>query len=276
MKQSSRLWILFFTVVLFALAITMVLPFVWMLGTSFKFEADVFAFPIQWIPKKWNFTNYTNVLTKSFNFPLYYFNSIKVAVLTTILQVTISAMAAYAFAKINFRFSKQIFLIYLATLMIPSQITIVPAFMIFKWMGQVNSHFSIIVISSFSVYGMFLLRQYMSSIPTEMSESALIDGAGHWVIFTRIILPMARPAVATLALLKFIWTWNDYQNPLIFLSSPKLYTLQLGMRSFASEYGEQYALTMAAAVLAILPLFLVFFIGQRHVIEGIAVGAVKG
>lgn len=275
--KKVLIWKIFFTVILAFLGITMILPFLWMIATSFKFENDVFNFPLEWIPTKWNFTNYAKAVGKtSFDFKLYYFNTIKVSVLTTALQVFISALAAYAFAKIKFKFSKQIFLIYLSTLMIPSQITVVPAFMVFKWLGQVNSHLSIIVISSFSVYGMFLLRQFMSTVPRELSESAVMDGAGHWVIFSRIVLPIAKPAVATLALLKFIWTWNDYQNPLIFLSSPKLYTLQLGMRSFSSEFGEQYALTMAAAVLSILPLFVVFFFGQRYVIEGIAFGALKG
>jgi multiple sugar transport system permease protein len=269
-------WKVFFTCVMALITLTMVLPFAWMLSTSFKIERDVFTFPIQWIPSPWNFSNYYRATNTAFDFRLYYLNTIKVAILTTALQVTVSSLAAYAFAKIRFRFSKQLFFLYLCTLMIPSQITVVPAFMVFRWLRVANSHFSIIVVSSFSVYGVFLLRQFMSTVPNELSESARIDGAGHLAIFSKIVLPVAMPAVATLAMLKFIWTWNDYQNPLIFLSSPKLYTLQLGMRSFSSEYGEQYALTMAAAVLVTLPLFVVFFFGQRYVIEGIALGAVKG
>jgi multiple sugar transport system permease protein len=269
-------WKLFFTLVMGLITITMVMPFAWMVSTSFKIEGDVFTFPIQWIPRRWNPGNYYKATHTTFDFRLYYLNTIKVAILTTGLQVTISALAAYAFAKIHFRFSKQLFFLYLCTLMIPSQITVVPAFMVFRWLRVANSHFSIIVVSSFSVYGVFLLKQFMSTVPNELSESARIDGAGHFSIFSQIVMPIAMPAVATLGMLKFIWTWNDYQNPLIFLSSPKLYTLQLGMRSFSSEYGEQYALTMAAAVLVTIPLFVVFFIGQRYVIEGIAVGAVKG
>ncbi len=275
-RQRAVVWKLFFTAVMALITLTMILPFAWMVSTSLKIEKEVFNFPVEWIPKNWNFDNYYRATHTAFNFRLYYFNTIKVAVLTTALQVTISALAAYAFAKIRFRFSKQLFFLYLGTLMIPSQITVVPAFMVFRWLGLANTHFSIIVVSSFSVYGVFLLRQFMSTVPNELSESARIDGAGHPAIFARIVLPIAMPAVATLAMLKFIWTWNDYQNPLIFLSSPKLYTLQLGMRSFSSEFGEQYALTMAAAVLVTMPLFVVFFIGQRNVIEGIALGAVKG
>lgn len=277
-RMGRRLngWKLLFTVVMIAVAVTMVLPFLWMISTSFKFEKNVFSFPIQWIPRQWNWNNYYQATHTQFDFGLYYFNTIKVAVLTTLLQVTISTFSAYAFAKIKFRFREPLFFLYLSTLMIPSQITVVPAFMVFSWLKVADSHFSIIVVSSFSVYGTFLIRQFMSTVPNELSESARIDGAGHWAIFSRVVLPIATPAVATLAMLKFIWTWNDYQNPLIFLSSPDLYTLQLGMRSFASEFGEQYAMTMAAAVLAILPLFVIFFIGQRYVIEGISIGAVKG
>jgi multiple sugar transport system permease protein len=269
-------WTIFLTVVMAAVAVTMVLPFLWMISTSFKFETDVFSFPIRWVPTKWNWKNYYDATHTQFDFALYYFNTIKVAILTTIAQVSVSTLSAYAFAKIRFKFRNALFFLYLSTLMIPSQITVVPAFMIFSWLKVADSHFSIIVVSSFSVYGTFLIRQFMLSVPNELSESARIDGAGHRLIFARIVLPISIPAVATLAMLKFIWTWNDYQNPLIFLSSPRLFTLQLGMRSFASEFGEHYAMTMAAAVLAILPLFVVFFFGQRYVIEGISIGAIKG
>lgn len=276
MKIKQNIWRILYTVIIGSISITMVLPFLWMISTSFKIEGEVFEFPIRWIPKTWDLLNYSEAWNSTFDFPLYYFNTIKVSVLTTILQVFVSATAAYAFAKIKFSHSKKLFFLYLSTLMIPAQVTIIPCFMIFKWTGLINSHLGIIIVASFSVYGVFLLRQFMVTIPNEMSEAAIIDGAGHGRIFTLIVLPMVKPAIATLAMLKFIWTWNDYQNPLIFLVDPKLFTLQLGMRSFSSEYGNQYALTMAAAVLAILPLMAAFFICQKYIIEGIAIGAVKG
>jgi len=276
MKIKQNGWRIFYTFIIGLLALAMVLPFLWMISTSFKYEGDVFEFPIKWIPKRWDFMNYYEAWNSTFNFPLYYYNTLKISVLTTILQVTISAMAAYAFAKINFRYSKKLFSVYLSTLMIPSQVTVIPCFMIFKWVGLIDSHLGLIILSSFSVYGVFLLKQFMSTIPNEMSEAAVIDGASHFKIFSTIIVPMTKPAIATLAMLKFIWTWNDYQNPLIFLVSPRLFTLQLGMRSFSSEYGDRYSLVMAAAVLAVLPLMLVFLFCQKYVIEGITIGAVKG
>jgi multiple sugar transport system permease protein len=270
-------WKIFYTVIIGGAAVTMLMPFLWMISTSFKIEMDVFNFPIEWIPRSFNPDNYAKAWNSRFSFPLYYLNTVKVAILTTLLQVTISAMAGYAFAKIKFAHSKQVFLFYLATLMIPGQVTLIPSFIIMKSLKLINTHLGIILISSFSVYGTFLLRQFMSTVPNEMSEAAFIDGASHPQIFTRIIIPMVKPAIATLGMLKFIWTWNDYQHPLIFLSNEKLFTLQLGMRAFSSaEYGNQYAIMMAGAVMAIFPLMVIFLIFQRYVIEGISIGAVKG
>lgn len=265
------------TAILLALAISMLLPLIWMISASLKFESDVFNFPIDWIPKRFNaINNYKEVLSSKYNFVLYYWNSIKVAVFATFLQVTFSAMGAYAFTKINFPFKNGLFMLYLITLMIPEQVTIVPRFMVFKYLNLYNTHLGLIVMLSFSVYGVFLLRQFMVTIPLSLSEAAKIDGAGHFTIFMRIILPMTKPAIATLGILKFVWTWNDYQNPLVFLYSEELYTLQLGMRQFATESGVFYSLVMTSAVLAIAPLFIMFIIGQKYVIEGISMGAVKG
>ena len=254
----------------------MILPLLWMISTSFKIEGEVFEFPIRWIPRTLDLKNYSEAWNGSFDFPLYYLNTIKISVLSTILQVVVSAMAAYAFAKIKFKFSGVIFMIYLSTMMIPSQVTLIPCFMIFKEAGLMDTHLGLIILTSFSVYGVFLLKQSMGAISNELSEAAIIDGAGHLQIFTRIILPMSKPSLATLAMLKFIWTWNDYMNPLIFLNTTSKFTLQLGMRSFSSEYGNQYGPTMAAAVLSIMPLMVLFLICQKNVIEGISIGAVKG
>ena len=159
--------------------------------------------------------------------------------------------------------------------MIPEQVTIVTRFLITRELGLYNTHTGLILMLSFSVYGVFLLRQTMMSIPEALSESARIDGANHWQIFSRIILPMTQPTIATLAILKFTWTWNDYQNPLIFLTNPNKYVLQQGMQAFATQSGVYYSLTMAAAVSSILPLLIIFLIGQKYIIDGIGEGAVK-
>jgi len=169
-----------------------------------------------------------------------------------------------------------LFLIVLATFMVPQQAVLVPQFILYRSLGLFDTHAGLILLNSFSVLGTFMLRQFFLGVSNDYIESAKIDGAGHFRIFTRIALPLVRPAIATYAILRFIWTWNDYQNPLIFLRTDHRFTLQLAMQKFTTINGEYYSLIMAAAVSAILPLLIVFVIGQKHVIEGISFGGVKG
>ena len=265
------------TVLCVAIGVTMLLPLLWMISTLFKYEADVFTFPIQWIPQRTvGFDNYKEVWGETYQFGLYYWNSIKITVISTALQLLISAMGAYGFTKIRFKGRNALFLLYLATMMIPHQVTIIPQFLVLRELKLYNTHLGIILMLTFSVYGVFLLRQNIMGLPDSLCESAKIEGAGHLQIFWYIILPLLKPALATLAILKFVWTWNDYQTPLVLLSSRELYTIQLGMKMFATESGSYYALIMAAAVSATIPLILLFLVGQKYVIEGIASGAVKG
>ncbi len=272
--QSSKIII---TAVMFAVSLMFMLPFFWMLVTSFKIESDVFTYPIQWIPKRWHaLENYKEVWLGKYPFYLYYWNSIKVSVMTTLISVTVSSLAGYGFAKIRFAAGKWLFMIVLATYMIPMQAVQVPQFILYRYLGLFDNHIGLIILGSFSVLGTFLLRQFFMGIHQDFIESAKMDGAGHGKIFLFIGLPLVRPGVATYAILRFIWTWNDYQNPLIFLRTDKLFTMTLAMQKFTSISGEFYSLIMAAAVSAILPLLIVFIIGQKNVIEGIALGGVKG
>ncbi|WP_372442084.1 carbohydrate ABC transporter permease [Metabacillus bambusae] len=277
MTKSINLSKIITTIIVFIVSIMFLLPFAWMLSTSFKIEADVFTFPIQWIPERWNgFNNYNEVWFGEFPFYIYYWNSIKVAVLTTLVSCVVSALAAYGFSKVNFPAGKWLFIIVLATYMVPPQASLVPQFILYRNIGLFDSHLGLILLGSFSVLGTFMLRQFFMGIHNEYIDAAKIDGAGHWRIFWSIALPIVRPAVATYAILRFIWTWNDYQNPLIFLRTDALYTIQLAMQKFTTINGEFYSLIMAAAVSAILPLLIVFIIGQKQVIDGIALGGVKG
>ncbi|GIN13485.1 ABC transporter permease [Shouchella clausii] len=265
------------TVIIFLTSILFLLPFAWMLSTSFKIEADVFTYPIQWIPERWNgFNNYMEVWFGDYPFYIYYWNSLKVAVFTTVLSCTVSALAAYGFSKVRFPAGKWLFFIVLATYMVPQQASLVPQFILYRQIGLFDSHLGLILLGSFSVLGTFMLRQFFMGIHHEYIEAAKIDGAGHWKIFWRIALPIVKPAIATYAILRFIWTWNDYQNPLIFLRTDALYTIQLAMQKFTTINGEFYSLIMAAAVSAILPLLIIFIFGQKQVIDGIALGGVKG
>ncbi|WP_239617753.1 carbohydrate ABC transporter permease [Cohnella mopanensis] len=265
------------TALLFVVSILFLLPFIWMLVTSFKIEKDVFVYPIQWIPKQWNaIANYKEVWFGDYPFYVYYLNSIKVAVITTLISCTTASLAAYGFSKVRFKGSKALFVIVLATYMVPNQAILVPQFILYRNIGLFDSHLGLIIIGSFSVLGTFMLRQFFMGIHQEYIESAKVDGAGHLRTFWSIAMPLVKPAVATYAILRFIWTWNDYQNPLIFLRTDKLYTIPLAMQKFTSMSGEFYSLIMAGAVSAIIPLLIVFIVGQKNVIEGIALGGVKG
>lgn len=275
--SSLRISRVIVTLLMSAAGIMFIMPFLWMLSASFKPELDVLTYPIQWIPKTWNAAeNYREVWFGALPFSLYYLNTIKITVLTTVFSLIISSMAAYGFSKISFRGRDLLFIVILATFMIPSQAILVPQFMMYRWLGLFDSHTGLVLLGGSSVIGTFLLRQFYMSIHNEIIESARIDGANHLTIFVRITLPLVKSALATVMILRFIWTWNDYQNPLIFLRSDKLFTLQLGMTKFSDVNGEFYSLMMAGAVSAILPLLIIFIIGQKHVIEGVASGSVKG
>ncbi|WP_409342122.1 carbohydrate ABC transporter permease [Paenibacillus sp. MBLB4367] len=256
-------------------SLSMVVPFVWMLSASLKAEAEIFGFPIKWIPSTIYWDNYVKVWTQV-PFLTYYLNTVKIAVITTVLQVITCSMAAYAFAKVRFPERDKLFVVYLATMMIPFQVMMIPQFLLMKQFGLINSHWSLILLGAFSPFGVFLFRQFYMSVPEELSEAARIDGLSEFGIYLRILMPLMRPAIASLVIFTFMHSWNDFLGPLIYINSDKLFTLQLGMQHFQSEYGTEYALLMGAAVSAIVPTLVVYFMAQDHFIEGISAGAVKG
>jgi multiple sugar transport system permease protein len=277
MREPLSIRKVIMTLIMLVVSLLFLLPFIWMISASFKAESDVFNFPIEWIPRHWNaISNYKEVWLGQYPFYLYYWNSIKITIITTLISCVVSSLAAYGFAKVQFAASKWLFIIVLTTYMVPSQAVLVPQFILYRFLGLFDNHIGLIIIGSFSVLGTFMLRQFFMGLHNEYIESAKIDGAGHLRIFWSIAMPLVRPAVATYAILRFIWTWNDYQNALIFLRTDKLFTIQLAMQKFTSLSGEFYSLIMAAAVSAILPLLIIFIIGQKSVIEGIATGGVKG
>lgn len=264
------------TLLAVALAVIMIIPFIWMLSTSLKYEADVFTYPIQWIPKRWKFNNYKLVWAGKYSFTKFYLNSLKVSIITVAGQVFITSLAAYAFAKLKFKGSNALFLLYLSTMMIPVQVTLVPKYVLFYAIDLLNTHTSVILPGMFSAFGVFMLRQFFIGIPMEISESAKIDGANEFTIYARLILPLSRNAISSLIILTFVWCWNDYITPLILLRSPSLYTIPLALDLFLSESGSEYNLVMTAAVSAILPLIIIYFFCQQSFIDSIASSAVKG
>jgi len=274
-KLKKRMIKLLVTVILFAVSSSMIFPFVWMVSSSFKYERDVLEFPIRLIPKLVNLKNYETVWVKSL-FPLYYLNSIVVSFYIVAGQVLLCSTAAYGFSRLRFKGRDKIFLLYIATMMIPPQVTLLPRFILFRYLGIIDTHAALILPGIFSVFGVFLLRQYFLTIPFDLTEAAVIDGAGHTRIFWQIMLPLARASIVTLVVLAFTWTWNDYQNPLIFITNLRKLTLTVGLQRFQEEYATNYAVIMAGATTALVPIIIVFLMAQRYFIESFASVGIKG
>ncbi len=263
------------TVIVGAMSLVFVFPFLWMVSTSFKYEIDVMEFPVRLIPKNWNFQNYVTVFAKS-DFPGYYLNSIKVTSITILGELCITTMAAYAFARLNFRGKKFLLTMYLSTMMIPGPVLLLPKYIYFSQLHLTNTHLALILPGLFSVFGVLLMRQVFMQVPFEYTEAAYIDGASHPAIFLRLILPLAKPGLMTVLLLAFTWSWNDYINPLVFLSSDKLFTITVGLQRFQEDASTNYALIMAGATVSLIPLILLFLFTQKYFIESFASAGVKG
>jgi multiple sugar transport system permease protein len=264
------------TVIFLILSILMVLPFVWMISTSFKNAADVFTYPIEWIPQTWNFKHHISLWSGTDSFSLYYYNSLKVTIIPVIVSTLLSSLAAYGFAKLEFKGRDLIFVIYISMMMIPPQILFIPKFIMYDWMGIYDTHLALIIPQFFSIFGVFLMRQFILSLPDELIQAAKVDGAGHMYIWSRIVIPLIKPVLASFLILEFTWIWNDYENPLIFLSSRDLFTIPLGLNKFILEDNIDYNGMMAAASAGIVPIIIVFLLGQRYVIEGVANTGIKG
>lgn len=267
---------LILTLIMTFFGILMVVPFIWMISTSFKTPADVFVYPIKWLPNPFNWDHHVKVWTGDKSFATYYLNSLKVSIISTVGATFLSAFAAYGFSRVEFKGRNTLFLVYLSMMMVPPQVLFVPKFIMFEWAGIYNTHYALILPGMFTIFGVFMMRQFFMSIPYEISESAFIDGAGHFRIFFRLVLPLAKPALATLAVIDFSWHWNDYENALVFLIDERLYTVPLGLQNFILENTIDYNGMMAAATAGIIPMIVVFLLGQRFIIQGISNSAVKG
>ena len=257
------------------LSLLIVLPFFWMVSSSLKISQDVFSLPMEWLPKDPQWVNYKTIWSK---IPLltFFANTTKLTLIITILQVLTSSFAAYAFAKMNFKGRDGLFLAYVGTIAVPWQVYMVPQFIMMRKMGLADTHMSLILLQAFTAFGVFLMRQFYFSIPNELSESARIDGLSEYGIYWRIILPLSKPALATLTIFTFVTTWNDYMGPMIYLNSTEMKTIQLGLRMFITQYSADYNLIMAAALVSLVPIFIVFMFMQRFFIEGIATSGLKG
>ncbi len=254
----------------------MLLPFLWMLSTSLKKGTNVFLVPPQWIPNPIMFSNYFDVVDQ-LPFLSGFFNSLYITALTTLGLMFFSSIAAYAFAKIKFKFKEFIFALYLLTMMVPLQTVLIPQFIIFTNIGWVDQHYGLIIpymlTSGFSV---FMLRQFFSGIPDALVEAAKIDGCPQPKIFSAIMLPQIKPALASVAIFSIIARWNDFLAPFILLTTESKFTLPLIMNSLKGQFGSRWELMMAAATMSLLPIIIVYIFTQRYFVEGITLSGVKG
>jgi multiple sugar transport system permease protein len=260
---------------LIALTLLMLIPFVWMLSASLQLNKDVFKYPFEWIPKNPVWKNYIDIWT---TIPLatFVFNTAKLTIIITLLQLFTSSFAAYAFSKLEFKFRDVLFLSYIATIAIPWQVYMVPQFIMMRGLHLNDTHLSLILLQAFSAFGVFLIRQFYMSIPNSLIEAARIDGYSEYKIYTSIMLPLAKPALSTLTIFTFVGVWNDFMGPLIYINSEKLKTIQIGLRMFISQYSAEYSLIMAASLISLIPVLIIFLSLQRFFVEGVAATGIKG
>ncbi len=262
-------------VVLIALALVTLIPFAWMLSASLKLDREVFTYPIRWLPETVHWENYRLIWSKV---PLltYFKNTAVIAILVTVIQTLTSSFAAYAFAKLQFKGRNALFICYVATIAVPWQTYMLPQFILMRAMGLYDNLWAIVVLQSFSAFGVFLMRQFYQGIPTELCESARIDGLSEYGIWARIMLPLSKAAIATLIIFTFVSTWNDYMGPMIYLTRDINKTVQVGLRRFIQENSSDYHLIMAVSVCSLLPVSVVFLALQKYFIQGIATTGLKG
>jgi multiple sugar transport system permease protein len=256
-------------------AIIMLLPFVWMLSTSLKTQASVFVYPPEWIPNPVQWRNYADVVSVM-PFLRYVANTTFVATSITFLHLAVSSLAAYAFARLRFPGRNRLFFAYLATLMVPGQVTLIPNFLIVKYLGWIDTYQALIIPQIFTAFGTFLLRQYFLTIPNELEDAARIDGASAFGIYWRIVLPLSGPALATLAVFTFTAQWNNFLWPLIVINDEQMRTLTVGLRALVGEFTVQYPLLMAGSVISVLPMLILFLLAQRFFVRGIALTGLAG
>ncbi len=262
-------------VLMIAVALVMILPFLWMVSTSFKEMGQVLIFPPEWIPKPFVIHNYSEAWELA-KFNLFFRNSAIVTLLTTAGQLVTCSLAAFAFARLEFPGRDQIFLIYLATMMIPTQVTLIPLYLLMKQFGWIDTFSGLIVPGIFSAYGTFMLRQFFIGIPKSLDESAVIDGCGYIRIYWQILLPLSKAALATQAVFCFMWQWNNLLWPLVMTNTDSHRTLTVGMQLFKGQYSIAWNLLMAGSVISVIPILILYIFLQKYFVEGIAMTGMKG
>ena len=256
-------------------AVVMLVPFLWMILTSFKTYAETVKIPIQWLPSVWNLNNYREVLVK-LDFVRYYGNTILVTVITTSFMLFIGSLSAFAFARMNFPLKNLLFYMLLTVFMVPSQMTMIPKYLIITKLKWVDSLKALVIPNLFSVYTMFMLRQFFASLPRELEDAGKIDGCSYFRLYWNIEMPLCKSSIVAITVLNVLWCWNDLLWPLIATSSDKMRVLSVAMATLQGQHGTQYQLLMAAGVLAVIPMIIIYIFGQKYFIEGVAFSGLKG
>ena len=250
-------------------------PFFWMISSSLKTDIEVFNIPFEWIPRQPQWRNYIDIWT-AIPMATYIRNTTFLTVIITFLQLLTSSFAAYGFSRMRFKGRDSLFLLYIGTIAVPWQAFMIPQFILMRNLNLTNTLWALVLLQAFSAFGVFLMRQSYLSIPEELSEAARIDGLSEYGIYFRIILPLVKPALATLSILTMVFVWNDFMGPFIYLSSNELFTIQIGLRTFIGLFSAEYAMIMTGSVLSVIPIAIVFLFAQKYFIEGVASSGVKG
>jgi len=256
-------------------AFMMVFPFLWMILTSLKDSSQAFLIPPQWIPNPVVWSNYPDSL-QALPFGRAYFNSLYISLIVIVVTLLTSSMAAYAFAKIDFPFREPLFVLFLATMMVPQQVTIIPLYLIMRQIGWLDTHLALIVPGMGDVFGIFLLRQYFMSLPRELEDAARVEGAGFFRIYISIVLPLSRSALPVVAVLGFMSVWNSFLWPLIMLNYPNKFTLPVGLQLLNTQHSTDWTVLMAGDVVALLPVVIIYLLAQRYFVQGITMSGLKG
>ncbi len=277
-RQRDLVYRTCWTIALLIAAIPFIFPFLWMVSAGFKSVTEIFGEP-NLIPRVWRWQNFVEVFTHQ-PFARQYFNSLYIALSVTALTLVISSLAGYALARMRFAGAGLLMLFLVSALMVPEEVTIIPNFFLIKWMGLMDTHWPLVLLPTFGPHGVmatFLMRQYFLALPKELEEAGKMDGLSRFGIWWRIALPMSRPAVAAVAIITFLFSWNLFLEPLIFLSSLEMFTLPLALSNFTDTYGlPLWNLQLAATTLAVVPILVVYLIAQRQIMESFALSGVKG
>lgn len=275
-KTKKTIYRVLMQIILIIMAALAVFPFLWMISTSLKGAEEAFAYPPSLIPKTFRWENYKKALT-DLPFDKAYFNSLKLAAINVTGQVLTSAMAGYALGKLKFRGSNVVFGGFIAVMMVPYTVISIPLFLIFSELNLIDTHLAIILMTAaYMPMGVFLCRQFIMALPDELIEAAVIDGASYGSVFFRIIIPLIKPALASLGIFSFMWNWNSFYTPLIFLNSQDKFTVPLLLNMFKGKYTVDWSLIMAASTISIIPVLVVYLFAQKHIIEGITITGLKG